>query len=100
MSEQHNVSFNLEIDVSRTYDDLRKLETLLYRCTSLSRRLGLPEDINAAILRIQHMIMVIRLLHTAMVALEAASGPLGWGLAIVGGASAVVSMSDFMMETR
>jgi hypothetical protein len=94
------VTFNLEIDVSRTYDDVRKLETLLYRSFSLLNRLGLPANIDQAIMKVQRLAMTIRLLHTSMLALEAASGPLGWALAIVGGISAAVSVGDLMMETR
>jgi hypothetical protein len=99
MSEE-TVTFNLELNTEQTFSEIRKLETLLFRSLALARRLGLPEDINEAINRIQRMVMTIRLLHTAMIALEAATGPIGWALAIVGGVSAVVSMGDFMMETR
>jgi hypothetical protein len=63
-------------------------------------RLGLPANIDQAIMKVQRLAMTIRLLHTSMLALEAASGPLGWALAIVGGISAAVSVGDLMMETR
>lgn len=79
---------------------MRKLETLFYRSLSLMNRLGLPANIDQAIMKVQRLAMTIRLLHTSMLALEAASGPLGWALAIVGGISAAVSVGDLMMETR
>lgn len=93
MSEE-TVTFNLEIDVSRTYDNVRKLETLLFRSLGLARRLGLPEEISQQIYLIQRLIMVIRMAHTAMIAFEAASGPYGWALATIGIVSAGVSLVD------
>lgn len=98
MSEEHDVTFNLELDVSRVYDNTRKLETLFYRIFSLLGRLGLPEEIDAAIYKIQRMIMTIRLAHTAIIAFQAASGPVGWALALAGGVTVALTASDFMMS--
>lgn len=88
----------MEIDVSRAYDDARRLETLLYRTTGLMRRLFGNEDLDAAIFKVQRLIMIIRMAHTAMIAFEAASGPIGYALALVGIASAAMSAGEFVME--
>jgi len=96
MSEEFNVAFNLELITEELISEARRLETLLFRSLGLLRRLGLPEDISQGIYKIQRMVMVIRMLHTAMLAFQAATGPIGWALALVGGASAAVSFVDTM----
>lgn len=93
MSEE-TVTFNLELNVEQTLGQVRQLETLLYRSLSLMRRLGLPEEVSQAIYVIQRLVMSIRLLHTAMIMLESASGPIGWGLALISAATAAVSLGD------
>ena len=97
MSEE-TVTFNLELNVERAIDSTRRLETLLYRTLGLLGRLGLPENIDQAIAKVQRLVMTIRLLHTAMIALESASGPVGWALAIVGTGSALLSMGDLVYD--
>ena len=94
MSTEETVTFNLELNVEHVLSDVRRLETLLYRTLGLARRLGLPEDLSQGIYQIQRMIMVIRMLHTAMIRLQLAAGPVGWALAAVGIASAAVSFAD------
>ena len=71
MSEE-TVTFNLDLDVSRASSNIRQLETLLFRTLGLLKRLGLPEEIEAAISKMQRLIMVIRLAHTALIAFQAA----------------------------
>jgi len=98
MSEE-TVTFNLELNTEPAINNVRRLETLVYRTLGLMRRLGLPEDISQAIYKVQRLIMVLRLAHTAMIALSLASGPIGYALAAVGIASAAVSFSDMLMDT-
>jgi len=98
LSEEHLVTFNLELNVEQTYAEIRRLQTLLFRTVGLLRRLGLPEEIDRALAIIQRTIMAARLLYTSLLALEAASGPLGWALAIVGVTSAAVSVADVAIE--
>lgn len=98
MSAEESVTFNLELNVEQVINNTRRLETLLFRTLGLLGRLGLPENIDQAIAQVQRLVMNIRLLHTAMVALEAASGPIGWALVIVGTASALLSMGDLVYD--
>jgi hypothetical protein len=95
---EETVTFNLELNVEQAIDNARRLELLLYRSIALLGRLGLPENIDQAISKVQRLIMTIRLLHTAMIALEAASGPIGWALALVGVASALLSTGDLIYD--
>jgi len=98
LSMEQSVTFNLELNVESAIDSTRRLETLLYRSLSLLGRLGLPENIDQAIMKVERLVMTIRLLHTAMIALEAASGPIGWALAIVAGGTALLSMGDLVYD--
>ncbi len=92
--EQEDVTFALEVDVSKTMAEIRRLEILLFRTLSLIRRLGLPEDIEQGIVRIQRLIMAARLAHAALIAMQAAAGPIGWALAGVGIVSAAWTAYD------
>ena len=98
MSSEETVTFNLELNVEQAISEIRRLETLLFRSIALARRLGLPEDIDSAVYKIQRLIMVVRLAHSTLIAFQTASGPIGWALAIVGGLTAVASASDFMVS--
>ena len=97
MSEE-TVTFNLEINVEQTFSQVRRLELLLYRTIGLIRRLGLPENIEEAISKIQRLVMVIRLAHSAIIAFQVASGPIGWALAAVSIGTAAVTAGEFVME--
>ena len=99
MSMEETVTFNLELNVEQVIDNVRRLETLVYRTVGLLGRLGLPENIDQAIAKFQRLIMVIRLLHTSIIALQAATGPLGIALALVGIASAAISMTDLRFQS-
>jgi len=97
-AEDHSVTFNLELNVEQVIENIRKYETLLYRSLALAKRLGLPEDISQQIEKIRQLIMAIRLAHTSMIALEAASGPVGWALATVGAVSAALTFGDMAYD--
>ena len=94
MSEEETVTFNLELNVEKSYSDLRRLELLLYRTISLLRRFGLPEDLSRGLYLVQRMILSIRMLQTSLMAFYVATGPIGYGLAIVGLASGALTMAD------
>lgn len=46
--------------------------------------MGLPEDVNSAIVHIQRLISIMNQARLAAIALNMASGPVGWALAGVG----------------
>jgi hypothetical protein len=98
MSVVDTITFNLELNIERAWDNARRLELLLYRSIALLGRMGLPENIDQAIAKVQRLIMTVRLLHTAAIALEGASGPIGWALALVGVASALLSTGDLIYD--
>ena len=97
-SEDHTVSFSLEINVEKAYTNMRKLQTILYRALGLFRRLGLPENIDHAIVRMQRFIALLNQARLATIALSAASGQYGWAIAGIGLAATVVSTNDLMYD--
>lgn len=103
MSEEE-VVFNLELNVEPALANVRQVEGLIFRTLGYIQRLGLPADINHAIRIVQQMTMAIRLMHSAMIALEAASGPIGWwraALGMAGAGFAVAGVAQSMnYETR
>lgn len=103
MSEVEGIIFDLDVRVSEmTMSELRKFETIAYRTISLLRRMGLPEEVDAAVMKLQRLVMTIRLAQTALIALQAAMLPgAGWlqaGMAAVTIGGAAFSASDFMMS--
>lgn len=95
MSEDHVVSFSLEVNVEEALTNIRRAQTLIYRTLGLMRRLGMPEDLNAAMITMQKLITVMNQLRLAAIALQAASGPIGWALAAVSIGTTAVTMMDF-----
>jgi hypothetical protein len=94
MSEEETVTFNLELNVEPALNSMRQIEGLTFRTLGYMKRLGLPENVNQAIDTIQNVTMTLRLLHSAIIAIELASGPIGWwraGLAIAGTGLALAS---------
>jgi len=79
------VSFSLEVNVEKAYEDVRRLQTILFRSLGLVRRLSGSEDLNQAIAVIQRAISIINRLRLALAALQAArmaaGDPLAWILA-------------------
>jgi hypothetical protein len=99
-SEDHVVSFSLEVNVEKAYEDIRRVQALLYRMLALIRRMGLPEDVEKAITRIQRLIAILNTLRLTLLALEAASGPIGWALFGVGMLGTIVSVGDLAEEVH
>jgi hypothetical protein len=78
--------------------ELREMEYILYRTTSLLNRMGLPPAIDQGIQKIERMIMTIRILHSTMVLFEIGT-PEGWILGLISGISAAISISDLMLSS-
>jgi len=94
--EDHQISFSLQVNVEDTLSQARRLQTVLYRGLGLMRRLGLPPEIDAAIAKIQRLIGILNTLRLTMIAVHAASGPIGWALALIGVATFALDFGDFM----
>ena len=100
MSMDQTVSFSLEVNVEHAETELRRLQTVLYRSLGLLGRMGLPENINELISYVQRVIAVVNQLRLAVLALQAASGPIGWALAGIGLATSWMVTHDMIAQSR
>lgn len=79
------VSFSLEVNVEKAYEDVRRLQTVLFRTLGLVHRLSGNEDLNDAITLMQRTIAIANRLRLALAALQAArmaaGDPLAWAMA-------------------
>jgi len=106
---QEQIVYNLELNVENTLDNSRKIELILFRVLGLwgrmCRLLGVPEDspIVAIVEKVQRLVMVFRQLHSTMLFLEAASGPIGWamfGVSAAGTAMATIELGQEWGSTQ
>jgi len=96
MSSDETVSFSLEVNVEKAYENVRKLQTVIFRVMGLMRRMGLSEDIDAAINKIQTAITLLNQYRLTLAAAQAASGPLGWALLGISVATTMYTSVEFM----
>lgn len=98
MSIDETVSFSLEVNVEPAYQDFRRLETIVTRCLGLMRRIGLPENIDEGIRKIQSIISYLNTLRLTAAAAQAATGPIGMAMFGITMATTVASTYDLMMD--
>ena len=85
MSEQAEIQYSLTVNTELTYNELRKLETVVMRVLNYVERLsGGNPSLQKLINTIQSTIVAIRSLQIALRSLEMASGPIGWAYAATG----------------
>lgn len=85
---------NIQPKIEKITNSFVRLEQIILRSLVLTRRMGLPDDIGSAINDIQRMILLTNQLRLSMIALQAASGPIGWTLAGMGLAVTAFSYAD------
>lgn len=78
---------------------LREAEYIAYRVTSILSRIGLPKEIDRAIMLIQRMVLVIRMLETSLRYMMATT-PYGWIIASLGVIGATVTLSAVEVNSR
>lgn len=81
-----------------TYHDLRMMEATANKLMGIIRRMSGSEEVDVAIRKIQDLITIIRMAQVTIMAFNAASGPIGWGFAIVGLVATAITIGDVMME--
>ena len=103
MSEDHVVSFSLEINVEEAYAEVRRLQTVLNRTLGIVSRLTGDENIKEAIRAMQAAIRVANQLRLALASLQAlrmaAGDPLAWAMTGIATVSVIVGVVD-EMEAR
>ena len=99
-----DIDFNLKVDTTKTEVDILKLQMLINRTMSttsrLLERLNAPENIRSAIMNVQRLITLLNTLRLTILAVEAASGPIGWALAGVGIVATALTAEDFIWDIR
>lgn len=99
--EDHTVSFSLEVNIDKAYENIRKVQTVLYRTLGLLRRMGLGEDVSAAISEVQRFITVLNLARLTIAALQTATGPIGYAMFGISLATTGLSIGEmFDYQTR
>ena len=76
-------------------DDLREIEYIFYRVTSLMARMGLPPEIDRAISQLQRLIVTIRALTMTMHYFQMAT-PAGWVLGLLGVISSALTVESMI----
>lgn len=98
--EDYPVSFSLEVNVEGAYEDVRKLQTILFRSLGLVRRLSGSEDLNRLISTMQRTIAIASRLRLALRALQlarmATGDPLAWALAVISVAEVGIDIGTMM----
>lgn len=86
--------FKQELEESKT--SLKEYEYLLFRISSLTRRMGLPERADKVIMTIQQMALTVRVLEAALIALESGTtyGAIKGFLLLIGGGLTVGAVMD------
>ena len=101
---EETITFNLELNVEKAVSSSRRIELIIFRVLGLWVRVcklfGLPPDSPAIqiVQKIQEVTMVLRQLHSTIIFVEAASGPIGWAMAGLSAAALVMSVSDITMS--
>ena len=98
MSIDETVSFSLEVNIEKAYEDVRRLQTILSRSLGLIRRMSGNENLDDAIRKIQSMIAYLNTLRLAAAAAQAATGPIGLAMFGITMATTVASTYDLMMD--
>jgi len=90
------VSFSLEVNIEKAYEDIRRVQTLLFRILNIVQRMSGDEKLDAFISKLQRLIMILNQARLTIIAFQIASGPIGWGLAIVGLAGTALTIAEEM----
>ena len=97
---EHEVSYSLTVDTSKTAANIKELNKLYTTYLSLADRAGLPEDVVEAMRKIQQLRLAIQAAHRSMLMLQAATGPLGWLTGFGGLALSGVMFADVFSVSR
>jgi hypothetical protein len=93
------VSLSLELNTQQAEASVRQCLTLLNKTLYLVQQLGGGDpDVQRLINNLNRAIALMNQLRLTVIALEAASGPVGWALAGVGLALTALSATDFVQD--
>ena len=93
MSEE-TVSWNLRVDATDARTEIAELNKLLTTYLALARRLGIPPELTALIMKFQQGRIAVETLARSIQLFYATSGPLGWAIAVGGFALGTLMLAD------
>lgn len=100
MSEDHTITFNLDVDTSMAQTNIGELNRLLTTYVALARRVGLPENIMEAVRHIQQLRIAFETAYRSAMLFYTATGPIGWAIGLGGMAVSGVMLYDQMEMGR
>jgi uncharacterized protein YaaW (UPF0174 family) len=92
--EARTVSFSVLLDMTPTYNELRKVEAIVFKVMNLLKKFGLGESVDTVIAGVQKMVMAVRMLQMTVRAFMVAAGPIGWIYAGVTAIATVATLVD------
>lgn len=104
MTEEKKISYEFDVSVETMEQKILKVQTLLYGILGIMRHMGLPDEINDAIMRVQRLIAVLNMLKAAYATLTAArmaaGDPFAWATAIIAVGGTAVTLVDEAMYSQ
>jgi len=94
--EGGEVKFDITASVSEVLTQIQLLERAINQLFSLMHKMGLPEEYEAMMTKVQRAIALWNLYRLTVIQAQLVSGPLGWTILGLGVAGTVVSTYDFM----
>lgn len=80
---EEDVSFSLEVNVEKAYEESRRLLTLLYRIAGMVQKLTGSPELDALMSKAIRTIAAINRVRLMIALFETSLGPIGWALAAV-----------------
>lgn len=75
------VTVEIEVNTVKAEASIQMLMSHLYGVIGMLRLMGLPEESNALLMKVQRIISALNMLRVSLIAVQAASGPYGLLLA-------------------
>jgi len=92
------IEYNLTVDTTKVLRDIQILTGFFDSYARLLRKLGLPEEQAELLREIQRTIALLNQLRLTLIAVQAASGPIGWALAGIGAATFLIDTVEFGLD--
>lgn len=96
----HSITYNFDVDVEGMEIGLLRISAALYGIIGILRRMGLPEDVDAVVTRLQRVISMLIMLRTSYMLAMAATGPVGWAMAGVGIVGTALTIAEEVEMSR
>lgn len=96
--EGGEIDYKLTVNTANVLREIQILTGFFNSYARLLRKLGLPEEHAKLLREIQKTIMLLQKLRLTMIAVQAASGPIGWALAGIGAASFLIDTVEFGLD--